>query len=351
MVVTINALVKSTIGVGVIGYGYWGPNLARNFAAQEGVRLAVIAETNPARHAAAAHAHPSARITTDALDLIRDVAVDAVIIATPISSHFPLAHAALEAGKHVLVEKPMTATPEQARILVGLAEQKKLTLAVDHTFIYSSPVRKIKELVDTGELGKTLYMDSVRVNLGAFQSDANVLMDLGPHDFSILTHLIPGAPVSVRAMGADLVGSAHQNVVYCHVEYADGTIAHFHWNWLSPVKIRLCLIGGSRRMVVWDDMAPSEKLKVYDKGVSLSNPTESELHKIKVDYRIGDMVAPKLDTREALAVEAAHFLDCIRSGATPWACGREGLKNVCLLDAAQRSLALNGQSVPLELPS
>jgi predicted dehydrogenase len=343
--------VNSTIGIGIIGYGYWGPNLARNFAAQDGARVAVIADGNSARHAAAAHAHPSARITTDALDLIRDPAVDAVAIATPISSHFPLAQAALEAGKHVLVEKPMTATPEEARILVGLADQKKLTLAVDHTFIYGAPVRKIKELADAGELGKTLYMDSVRVNLGAFQSDANVLMDLGPHDFSILTHLIPGAPVSVRAMGADLVGSAHQNVVYCHVEYADGAIAHFHWNWLSPVKIRLCLIGGSRRMVVWDDMSPSEKLKVYDKGVSLTNLTESELRKIKVDYRIGDMVAPKLDTREALAVEAAHFLDCIRTGARPWADGQEGWKNVCLLDAAQRSLALNGQAVPLDLPS
>lgn len=342
---------KSDIGIGVIGYGYWGPNLARNFAAQEGAHVAAIADASAARQAAAARAHPGAMVIPDALDLIQNPAVDAVAIATPISSHFELAQAALKAGKHVLVEKPMTATPEEAAVLVELAASRGLVLAVDHTFVYSAPVRKIKELADAGELGKALYMDSVRVNLGAFQSDANVLMDLGPHDFSILTHLVPGIPVSVRAMGADLVGSGHQNVVYCHVEYGDGAIAHFHWNWLSPVKIRLCLIGGSRRMVVWDDMDPSEKLKVYDKGVSLTNPSESELRRIKVDYRIGDMVAPKLDTREALAVEAAHFLDCIRNGKSPIADGREGWKNVVLLDAAQRSLRLNGQPVPVEMSS
>ena len=331
--------------IGVIGYGYWGPNLVRNFYELGGVEVKWCADKRPDRRALVQKRYPSISVTEDAQQIFDDPEVNAVVIATPVSAHHPLARQALEHGKHVLVEKPMTRTVAEGQQLVELADKKGLVLMVDHTFIYTGAVRKMKEILDVGELGDLYYLDSVRINLGLFQSDIDVLWDLAPHDLAILTYLVHDTPQFVSATGADHTGSGLVDVAYMMMHFANNFIAHFHVNWLSPVKLRQMLIGGSRRMLVYNDMEPSEKVRVYDRGVRVT--TEESIHKTLVDYRTGDMWAPKLENREALAVECEHFLECVRFNKVPWSSGTAGLNVVRMLEAAQKSLAMGGAKVPL----
>jgi predicted dehydrogenase len=331
------------INVGVIGYGYWGPNLVRNLMETEGAQVLWCADKRPDRRAVAQRRYPGLKVTEDADAIIEDPAIDAVVVATPVSTHYDLAKRALEHGKHVLVEKPMTRTVAESEELIELAEKNDLVLMVDHTFIYTGAVRRMKELLDARELGKLYYFDSVRVNLGIFQHDIDVVWDLAPHDLSILTYLIPKAPEHVSAIGSDHVGSGHADMAYMTLYFDDSFIAHFHVNWLSPVKVRQILIGGDRRMLVYDDMEPSEKVRVYDSGIKVT--TQEGIYATLVDYRTGDMWAPKLEFGEALAVECAHFVDCVRFKKVPWSSGAAGLTVVKVLDAASRSLAAKGTRV------
>src|SRR5712692_489520 len=282
--------------IGVIGYGYWGPNLVRNFAEVEDVEIKCCADKVAGRRALVKKRYPFVNAAESADEIFGDPEVDAVVIATPVSTHYPLVKQALERGKHVLVEKPMTQTVAEGEELAQLAEKAGLVLMVDHTFIYTGAVRKMKEILEVGEMGELHYLDSVRVNLGQFQHDIDVLWDLGPHDLSILTYLVPDSPQYVSATGADHTGSGLMDVVYLTVHFPNNFLAHFHVNWLSPVKIRQMLIGGSRRMLVYNDMEPSEKIRVYDRGIRVT--TQESIYSTLIDYRMGDVWAPKLDNRE-----------------------------------------------------
>ena len=331
--------------LGVIGYGYWGPNLVRNFTELDGAEVKWCADQRADRRALVKRRFPLIQVADSAQPIFDDPEVNAVVIAAPVSTHYALAKQALERGKHVLVEKPMTRSAAEAEELLELAHKKGLVLMVDHTFIYTGAVRKMKEIVDVGELGDLYYLDSVRVNLGLFQSDVDVLWDLAPHDLAILAYLIDKTPKFVSVMGTDHTGSGLVDVAYMTIQFENNFIAHLHVNWLSPVKIRQMLIGGTRRMLVYNDMEPSEKVRVYDRGVRVT--TEEGLYKTLVDYRTGDMWAPKLEFREALAAEAEHFQECVRFNKMPWSSGSAGLSVVKLLEAAQRSLAKGGEKVPV----
>lgn len=333
------------LGIGVIGCGYWGPNVIRNFASIEECELRAVCDLDPERLGGIHRRYPAAHATADALALIADPAVDAVAICTPIHTHFPLAHAALEAGKHVLVEKPLTDSVETAEALVEMAEDRGLTLQVDHTFVYGGAVRKIREIIDEGQLGDLLYFDSVRVNLGLFQSNVNVLWDLAPHDLSIMTHLIDRQPRWVSAIGSTHYGK-HENLAYLTMKFDDMLIAHLHVNWLAPVKLRSTLIGGSQRMIVYDDLAPSEKVLVYDKGIT-HNADVSSRNRALVDYRVGDMYAPHLDNTEPLNRVCRVFIDAVERGIRPPTDGLAGLRVVRLLEAGQQSLRKNGEQIAL----
>ena len=330
------------IGVAVIGYGYWGPNLARCFAETDGCSLVAIADRSADALARAAKRHPhTPLLTTDWQEAIADPRVDAVIIATPVVSHFEIALAALQAGRHVLIEKPMTATAEQARILVELAARRNLTVMVDHTFIYSSPVQKMKELIDSDALGQVYYYDSTRINLGLFQRDVNVIWDLAVHDLAILRHILDSEPVAISATGVTHVAGTPENMAQLTLYLESGAVAHLNVNWLAPLKVRRALVGGANKMIVWDDLEPTEKIKVYDRGVTLTDDPE-QIHDMRVNYRIGDMWAPKLSTAEPIMVEAAHFIDCIEHGRTPITDGTLGLHVVEMLEAATRSMKMRG---------
>lgn len=337
------------IGVALVGFGYWGPNLARNFSAQKGAQLLAICELRQNRAEEAARCFPQARITGDYTSILNDPAIQVVLLATPVSSHFELAKEALLAGKDILVEKPFTQTVPQAEELVALGESLGRIVGVDHTFLYTGAVRKIKELVSSGQLGDLLYFDSVRINLGLFQEDVNVIHDLAPHDLAILNHIVGQRPVSVVALGACHTRSKMENLAYLHLEYQNDFVAHFHFNWLAPVKIRKTLIAGTSKMIVYDDMEASEKVKVYDKGVVVS-PDKESFAKIRIDHRTGDMWAPKLIHREALNMEAEEFLRCVRERSKPLVDARDGLEVVRLLDAAHTSLRAGGQRVALQAP-
>jgi predicted dehydrogenase len=334
------------IKVGVIGYGYWGPNFVRNLMETDGVVVAACADKRPDRRALAQQRYPTLKVTEDGEPILDDSKIDAVVIATPLSTHYDLAKHALEAGKHVLIAKPMTRTTAEAEELIHLAERNGRVLMVDHTFIYTGAVRKIKELLTAGELGELYYFDSVRVNLGIFQHDSDVLWDLAPHDLSILTHLIPKVPRYVSAVGSDHVGTGFADMAYLTVYFDDSFLAHVHVNWLSPVKVRQILIGGNRRMLVYDDTEPSEKVRVYDSGVKVT--TQEGIYATLLDYRTGDMWAPKIELREALLVECAHFVEAVRLKRLPWSGGGPGLTVVKLLEAASKSLAGNGERIPVE---
>jgi predicted dehydrogenase len=333
------------IKVGVIGYGYWGPNLVRNLMETDGAKVVACAEKRPDRLELARRRYPVLDVTDDASTILDGPEVDAVVIATPVSTHHELAKRALEQGKHVLVEKPIARTSSEAEELIDLADRKDLVLMVDHTFIYTGAVRKMKELLDNGELGDLYYFDSVRVNLGVFQHDADVLWDLAPHDLSILTHLIPEPPTSVSAVGVDHVGTGYADMAYLTVYFENSFLAHVHVNWLSPVKVRQILIGGDRRMMVYDDTEPSEKVRVYDSGIKVT--TQEGIYARLVDYRTGDMWAPKLELREALSTECAHFIDCVRFKKRPVSGGSAGLLVVRLLEAASESLAERGKLIAI----
>jgi predicted dehydrogenase len=331
------------VRVGIIGYGYWGPNLLRNFSEQDGAEVRWCADLRPGRRELAKRRYPSVDVTDKVEDLFDDPQLDAVAVATPVSTHYALAKQALLKGKHVLVEKPMTRTAAEAEELVELAKARDLVLMVDHTFVYTPAVVKMKELLTDGELGRPYYFDSVRINLGLFQHDINVLWDLATHDLAILTYLFPQPPEAVSAVAVDHTGAGQADMAYMTLHYADNFLAHIHVNWLSPVKVRQILLGGDRRAVVYNDMEASEKVRVYDRGVQVT--TQEGVYNRLIDYRSGDMWAPKLEPREALAVETAHFLECIRFRRMPRSSGQAGLLVVRLLEAAERSLAAGGGRV------
>jgi len=333
------------IGVAVVGCGYWGPNLVRNLAALPEAEVRVLCDLEAARLAPLVRRYPAARATTDHRDAIADPRVDAVAICTPVASHAALATAALEAGKHVLVEKPLAGSVADAERLVELAARRGRVLQVDHTFVYNGAVQRIRSIVDSGEIGELLYVDCVRINLGLFQSDVNVLWDLAPHDLSVVHHLIPERPLWVSAVGARHLGPL-ESQAYLTVKYAGSLLAHFHVNWLAPVKLRSTLIGGSKRMIVYDDLAPSEKIRVYDKGVVVSSDRGAR-DRALVDYRIGDMFAPYVDKTEPLARVCESFVRAIETGVAPPTDGRAGLAVVRILECAQRSLEQDGARVPV----
>jgi predicted dehydrogenase len=336
------------IGVGVVGYGYWGPNLARAVSEADATRLEMIADASPSARDRASRRYPSCRTVPDCFELVTDPAVDAVLIATPVHTHYEIAMAALRAGKHVLVEKPITDSPLTAKRLVDEAERRGLVLMVDHTFVYTGAVQAIANLIGSGRVGDVYYYDSTRVNLGLFQRDVNVIWDLAVHDFAIMDHLLRAEPVAISASGAGFVANRPENMAHLSIFYNDGALAHLNVNWLAPVKVRRTMIGGSRQMVVYDDMENSEKVKVYDRGVSLSEVQE-ESYEHLVSYRIGDMFAPALSTKEALLTEIEEFTGAIFESRAPLTDGRSGLRVVEMLAAASRSMTLRGQPVELGL--
>src|SRR6266850_7039325 len=330
--------------IGVIGCGYWGPNLLRNFAENERAQLRWICDLDEPRLAAMGRRYPAAQTTSDYVKLLSDSELDAVAIVTPVATHFQIAKAALVAGKHVLVEKPLTATEGEAEELNDLAERNQLTLMVDHTFVYTGAVRKMKEIVESGELGELLYFDSVRINLGLFQKDINVLWDLAPHDLSIMDYLIDRQPDAVSAIGSCHIERGIENIAYLIMHFAGDFIAHFHFNWLAPVKIRRTMIAGSSKMILYDDIEPTEKVRIYDKGVTTTRVGDREAdYQRLVSYRTGDVWAPKIDSTEALRYVVAEFLDSIRSARRPLTDGAAGLRVVRLLEAAQQSIKNGGQ--------
>src|SRR5262245_56214497 len=331
------------IGIGVVGYGYWGPNLVRNFAEAPGASLVAVCDVRQERLEEARRRYPSARVTEHYADLLSDSNVHAVAIATPVSSHFDLAMRALTAGKHVLVEKPLAATFEQAMRLIDEASRRNRVLMVDHTFVYTGAVRKMRELVVSGGLGDIYYYDSVRVNLGLFQHDASVIWDLAVHDLSIMDYILNLQPGAVSATGMSHIPGEPENVAYLTLFFDGHVIGHIHVNWLAPVKVRRTLIGASCKMIVYDDLEPSEKVKVYDKGITLNDGEEK--YRMFVGYRTGDMWAPQLDITEALRTEIDHFLHCIEQGEPPITGGEAGLRVVRLLEASTQSVTHHGWPV------
>ncbi|HJZ75891.1 MAG TPA: Gfo/Idh/MocA family oxidoreductase [Vicinamibacterales bacterium] len=332
----------AVINVGVIGYGYWGPNIVRNLSALESCRLVSVCDRSAAALARARRMCPGVELTGDQWDVLRSPDVDAVAIVTPVWTHFDLAKAALEHGKHVFVEKPFTSSSAQAEELIELAARKNLQIMVDHTFLFSGAVRKIKDLVDNGTLGPLYYFDSTRVNLGLFQHDVSVVWDLAPHDLSIMDYVIGTEPEAVVATGGNhLNGLA--DMAFITVYFPGNIVGHLNVNWLSPVKVRTTLIGGRDKMLVWNDLESDEKIRVYDKGVAIE-PGEG-VYNLLVSYRSGDMWAPKVDSTEALKLELAHFLDCVATGTRPASDGHAGLRVVRLLEAAEQSLKHRGQLI------
>lgn len=334
------------IGVGVVGYGYWGPNLARSFGEVEDCRVAAIADSSPTALARAGKRHPGARLVANWRDLLVDPDIDAVVVATPVVTHHEIALAALRAGRHVLVEKPMTATAAEAQDLVEEAARRRLVLMVGHTFVYSSAVRRMRELLDTDALGKIYYYDSTRINLGLFRRDVNVVWDLAIHDLSILQYLFVRQPLAVSANGVSHVVSNPENMAQVSLYYDEGMIAHVNVNWLAPVKVRQVLLGGSKKMIVYDDLQPSDKLKVYDRGVNLGGHPD-EVRQILVNYRMGDMWSPQLSTAEPLVTEAQHFIESITTSAVPVTDGGLGCRVIEILEAATQSMRRRGHPVEM----
>ncbi|MGJ5673037.1 MAG: Gfo/Idh/MocA family protein [Nostochopsis sp.] len=338
----------NNINIGIIGYGYWGPNLVRNFAEIPGTQVKTVSDFKLELLAKVQARYPKVDITTDCRDIFNDPKIDAVAIATPVSTHFDLALAALQAGKHVMVEKPITVSSEQALRLIEEAEKRNLVLMVDHTFVYTGAVRKMRDLVVTNAIGDIYYYDSVRVNLGLFQHDVNVIWDLAVHDLSIMNYVLPSQPYAVSATGISHVPGEPENIAYLTLFFESNLIAHIHVNWLAPVKVRRTLIGGSQRMIVYDDLEPSEKVKIYDKGITLNgNNSPENVYQMLIGYRTGDMWSPHLDMTEALRTEGLHFINCIKTGDRPITDGQAGLQVVRILEAATQSMKQHGQLVEL----
>jgi predicted dehydrogenase len=337
----------TVVNIGIVGYGYWGPNLVRNFAETPGANVAAVADLDTSKLAIVQRRFPAVKTTTDFQELLKDPGIDAIAIATPVNTHFELALAALRAGKHVWLEKPMTETSRQARQLLDEATQRGLVLLVDHTFIYTGAVQKMGDLIRSGELGRIYYYDSIRVNLGLFQRDVSVISDLAVHDFSILDFLLREHPVAVSASGTNHFPGTPENLAYVTLFYESGTIAHANVSWLAPVKVRQILVGGSKKMITYDDLEPSEKIKVYDKGVSFTDDP-AKIQEMRVGYRTGDMWAPKLAVTEALRVEGEHFVDCIVNQKKPHTDGQLGLRVVELIEAASQSMRGRGETVAIQ---
>ena len=335
---------RTMLNIAVIGYGYWGPNLVRNFNIAEGAKLVSVCDISPDAVKKASKIYPDIEATTDINKILTSPEIDAVAIATPVFSHYELAKKALENGKHVFVEKPFTSTVAQAEELVELADKKNLTIMVDHTFLFTGAVRKIKELIDDGVLGDLYYFDSTRVNLGLFQHDINVIWDLAPHDFSIMDYVVDEKPTAVAATGAAHFNGL-ENIAFVTVYFASDMIGHFNVNWMSPVKIRSTLIGGDKNMLVWNDLDADEKIKIYDKGVDVT--TQESIHELLVSYRSGDVWAPKINQTEALKMEADYFVDCVINSNTPINDGMAGLRVVKILEATNKSLKNKGETILL----
>jgi predicted dehydrogenase len=330
--------------IGIIGYGYWGPNIVRNFSSLEGARVHSICDRSEEALKRAKKTYPQIATTRECSDILNSPEIDAVAVITPVSTHFELARRALENGKHVFVEKPFTATVAQAEALIELAERKKLTIMVDHTFIFTGAVKKIKQLIDDKILGDLYYYDSIRVNLGLFQPDVNVIWDLAPHDFSVMDFLLDERPSAVSACGKAHV-NGFEDTAYVTVHFNNNMIAHFNVNWLSPVKVRTTLIGGEKKMLLWNDLEADEKIKVYDKGVDIKNL--ETLYNLRVNYRSGDMYAPRVEQIEALKSETDYFVRCAITGERPINDGHAGLRVVKVLEACNESIKKNGREIAI----
>jgi len=329
---------------GVIGYGYWGPNVVRNLDHLEGSQVVAVCDKSPTSRKRIQKAHPHIKVVTDSTDLLSSTEIDAIAVVTPVWTHYELTKAALEQGKHVFVEKPFTSDSNQAEELINLAAKKNLKIMVDHTFLFTGAVKKIGQLLEEGTLGKVYYYDSTRVNLGLFQHDVNVIWDLAPHDLSIIDHLIKETPEAVSATGQTHL-NGHEDVAFITVYFPNKIIAHINVNWLSPVKVRTTLIGGEKKMLVWNDLEADEKIKIYDKGVHITS--REGLYNLLVNYRSGDMWAPQVEQVEALRQELAYFVDCLSHDQTPFNDGASGLRVVKLLEAANASVKKRGALVYL----
>ena len=342
----VNSKEAGPIGVAVVGCGYWGPNLIRNFSTCKATKVVAVCDRDRARLERVAASCPQSELTQNFDDVLKNPEIAAVAIATPVSTHAPLSLAAMEAGKDVLVEKPLADNVRDAERLVSRARELGRTLMVDHTYIYSPAIRKIKELVDAGELGEIYYIDSVRINLGQFQSDINVLWDLAPHDLAIIDHLLGRLPRSLAAMGVSHTSNDLEDVAYLNLDFGGSLMATFHVNWLSPVKLRHTIIGGSKRSLVFNDLDPVEPIKIYDCGIQLDQTSEAR-YGILVGYRTGDIWSPNVAHDEPLQNVVQNFADCIRSGKPPVADGEAGLRIVRILEAAQRSIKAQGGRITL----
>ena len=332
--------------VGVIGVGYWGPNLIRNFVANKNTDMSRCCDLRRERLDYITSLYPTIKVTESCEEIVNSPDIDIIAICTPVFTHYEIAKKALEAGKHVLIEKPMTSTSAEGEELLEIAQKKGLHIFVDHTFVFTGAVKKIKDLISEGEIGDLYYFDSTRVNLGLFQHDVNVLWDLAPHDISIMHFLLNQNPEAVVATGADHLGGGIENVAYLTVYFPNNLLAHINTNWLSPVKIRQTLIAGSKKMVVWDDNQPSEKVRVYDKGIEVIK-TADEVYNMLIQYRTGDMFCPKIDATEALGAEVDHIVGCVVNGHSSIISGEAGLMVVKILEAAQESIKSRGKEIKI----
>ncbi|MFZ3340871.1 MAG: Gfo/Idh/MocA family oxidoreductase [Terriglobales bacterium] len=335
---------SDVIRFGVIGYGYWGPNVVRNLDHIEGSKVVAVSDKSPAALKRVAKSYPHVTVSPDSADLISSPDIDAIAVVTPVWTHYELTKAALENGKHVFVEKPFTSNAAQAEELINLAARKNLKIMVDHTFLFTGAVKKIGQLLEEGTLGKIYYYDSTRVNLGLFQHDINVIWDLATHDLAIIDHLIKEAPEAISATGQNHL-NGYEDIAFLTIYFPNKVIAHINVNWISPVKVRTTLIGGEKKMLVWNDLEADEKLKIYDKGVDVKS--QEGVYNLLVSYRSGDMWAPQVEQIEALKMELNYFIDCIREDTTPFNDGCAGLKVVRMLEAANESLAKRGELVYL----
>ena len=335
---------KALVRFGVIGYGYWGPKVIRNLDLLEEAKVVAICDKSAASRQKAARLYAGVTVTDDANELMKSPDIDAIAVVTPVWTHYELAKAALENGKHIFVEKPFTSNSAQAEELIALAAKKNLKIMVDHTFLFTPAVQKIKQLLEEGELGKLYYYDSTRVNLGLFQHDVNVIWDLAPHDLSIMDHLIVESPEAIVATGQSHL-NGHEDIAFITLYFPDKVVAHLNVNWLSPVKVRTTMIGGEKKMLVWNDIEADEKVKVYDRGVNVSS--REGVYNLLINYRSGDMWSPRIEQAEALTRELAYFVDCIANDKTPINDGKAGLRVVKMLEAASDSLRQRGSLVYL----
>ena len=332
-----------------MGCGYWGPNLIRNFMNLQGADVKICADISDKRLQHMKGLYPSIEVTTDYMDIVNDPAIDAIVVSTPVSSHFEVAKAALDSGKHVFVEKPLTRTVDEGVALVELAEKKKRTIMVGHTFVFTAAVNKVKELIDSGELGDIYYIATSRVNLGIFQDDINVVWDLAPHDISIMNFILNSRPESVTAIGHSYIRPGIEDVAFVTMRYPGNKLTNIHVSWLNPSKIRKTTVVGSKKMLVYDDVSSLEKIRIYDKGVTVQ-PHYDTFGEFHLSYRYGDISIPRLDDAEPLKIECQHFIDCIEKNECSRSSGRDGLEVLLALDAADRSIKENGREVRIEYP-